>query len=62
LEAAQEEIKKLKAKIDKLENQKVKIEAAKEMLESNEEKQISPNDKDAVLVKGRDGKFAGFIA
>ncbi len=30
------------------------------MLESTGQKQISPNDKDALLVKGRDGKFAGY--
>lgn len=60
LESAREEIKKLKARIDKLEKQKSKIETAKEMLESSGHKQISPNDKDAVLVKGRDGKFAGY--
>ena len=60
LESAHEEIKELKAKIDKLEKQKTKIEAAKEMLKNSGQKQISPNDKDAVLVKGRDGKFAGY--
>lgn len=60
LESAREEIEKLKAKVEKMEKQKSKIEAAKEMLESSGQKQISPNDKDAVLVKGRDGKFAGY--
>ncbi|MFW6370844.1 MAG: IS1182 family transposase [Bacteroidota bacterium] len=60
LESAREEIKELKAKIDKLEKQKNKIEAAKEVLECSGQKQISPNDTDAVLVKGRDGKFAGY--
>jgi transposase len=60
LESAREEIEKLKAKIDKLEEQKLKVKTAKEMLESSGQKQISPNDKDAVLVKGRDGKFAGY--
>ena len=60
LEMAREEIKKLKEKIDKLKKQKSKIEAAGKALEASGKKQISPNDKDAVLVKGRDGKFAGY--
>lgn len=60
LESAHEEIEKLKARIDKLENQRSKIETVKEILESSGQKQISLNDKDAVLVKGREGKFAGY--
>lgn len=60
LEMAREEINKLKERIDKLEKQKSKIEAAGKALECSRQKQISPNDKDAVLVKGRDGKFAGY--
>lgn len=60
LETAHEEIKKLKEKIEELEKQKSKIEAAGKALEASGKKQISPNDKDAVLVKGRDGKFAGY--
>lgn len=60
LEKAQEEIKRLKEKLEKLEKAKTKIESARDMLESSGKKQISPNDKDAVLVKGREGKFAGY--
>jgi len=60
LEAAREEIEELKEKIRKLEKQKSKIEAVGRLLETSGKKQISPNDKDAVLVKGRDGKFAGY--
>jgi len=60
LETAHEEIKRLKEKIDKLEKQRSKIETVGKILEASGKKQISPNDKDAVLVKGRDGKFAGY--
>lgn len=60
LEKAREEIKGLKEKLEKLEKAKSKLERAQEMLESSGKKRISPNDKDAVLVKGRDGKFAGY--
>ena len=60
LDAAREEIEELKEKIRKLKKQKSKIETAGKYLEAIGKKQISPNDKDAVLVKGRDGKFAGY--
>jgi len=60
LETARDEIKQLKAKIEKLEALRSKLEEAGEALEASGKKQIAPNDKDAVLVKGRDGKFAGF--
>ncbi len=60
LEKAHEEIKELKEKLEKLEKAKSKLKSARETLESSGKKQISPNDKDAVLVKGRDGKFAGY--
>jgi transposase len=60
LETARDEIEKLKAKVDELERQRSKIEAAKEIFENSGQQQISLNDKDAVLVKGRDGKFAGY--
>ena len=62
LETAHEEIKQLKEKIANLEAQKVKLEAAGKTLEASGKGQISPNDTDAVLVKGRDGKFAGYNA
>jgi len=60
LETAQEEIKQLKEKIAKLEAQKEKLETVGKRLEVSGKRQISPNDTDAVLVKGRDGKFAGY--
>lgn len=57
---AHQEIKELKEKLEKLEKAKSKLESARETLESCGKRQISPNDKDAVLVKGRGGKFAGY--
>lgn len=60
LETALEEIKELKERLEKLEKQKTKLNKAGRSLKSSEEKQISPNDPDAILVKGRDGKFAGY--
>jgi transposase len=60
LELAHGEIEKLKGEIEKLKKQKAKFEVAGKVLEASGEKQISPNDKDAVLVKGREGKFAGY--
>jgi hypothetical protein len=60
LSAAREEIQDLKEKIEKLEKLKTKYQAVGKTLESSGKKRIAPNDKDAVLVKGRDGKFAGF--
>jgi len=60
LETARDEIEQLKTKIGELEAQRAKLEAAGKALESSKKKQIAPNDKDAVLVKGRDGKFAGY--
>jgi len=60
LETAQEEIRQLKEKIAKLEAQRTKLEIAGKALEDSGKKLISPNDPDAVLVKGRDGKFAGY--
>jgi len=60
LETARDQIKELKERIEKLERQKAKFKAAGKALESSGKKQIAPNDKDAVLVKGRDGKFAGY--
>lgn len=62
LETAREEIKKLKEKIANLEAQKAKLEAVGKTLEVSGKRQISLNDTDAVLVKGRDGKFAGYNA
>jgi len=60
LETAQEEIKQLKETIAKLEAEKKKFEASGNALEASGKRYIAPNDTDAVLVKGRDGKFAGY--
>ena len=60
LETAREEIRLLREKIEKLEVQKSKLESARKILETSGKKQIALNDIDAVLVKGRDGKFAGY--
>lgn len=60
LETARDEIKELKENIEKLEKEKEKLRIAGTALESNGKKQIAPNDTDALLVKGRDGKFAGY--
>lgn len=60
LETAQEEIRQLKEKIAKLEAQRTKLEILEKALDTSGKKLISPNDTDAVLVKGRDGKFAGY--
>jgi transposase len=62
LEVARDVIKQLKEKIGKLETQKIKLESTREILKSGGKKFIAPNDKDAVLVRGRDGKFAGYNA
>jgi len=60
LETAQEEIKQLKEKIAKLEAQRTHLETVGKTLDASGKRQISPNDTDAVLVKGREGKFAGY--
>ncbi len=60
LETAREEIKQLREKINKLENQKERLSSAEKILDAGNKKHIAPNDPDAVLVKGRDGKFAGY--
>lgn len=60
LDTAREEIEKLKGKISKLEKLKSKYEIAGKALAQGDKKRIAPNDPDAVLVKGRDGKFAGY--
>lgn len=60
LDTAREEIKTLQEKIEKLEKQKEKLKAINETLELSGKKYLAPNDSDAVLVKGRDGKYAGY--
>lgn len=60
LGTARDEIKALRKQIEKLERQKSKIDVAGKIMDARGKKQIAPNDIDAVLVKGRDGKFAGY--
>ena len=60
MDFAKAEIAKLKAKIQKLENAKSKLVIIEKAIEESGEKYYAPNDSDARLVKGRDGKFAGF--
>ncbi len=62
LEKAYDEIEQLKEKVKKLESQKIKLEATSRALKSSAKRQVSPNDPGSVLVKGRDGKFAGYNA
>jgi hypothetical protein len=62
MKMACDEIKQLKEKITKLEKLKMKFEFTGKVLKTCNKKQISPNDKAAVLVLGRDGKFAGYNA
>lgn len=62
LDTAREEIKQFKEKIAKLEVQKAKLEPVGKTLEASGKKQFSPNDTDAALVKGRNGKFASYNA
>lgn len=62
LEKAHDKIKKLKKKIEKLKYQRNKLEGLEKQLQASEKNHIAPNDKDAVLVKGRDGMFAGYNA
>jgi transposase len=58
LENSEEEKKKLHEKIAKLERGKKKLERINQQLKKSGKKRISPNDPDASLMKGRDGKKA----
>ena len=49
-------------KVKKLEKEVKKLQSAKEALEKSGKKYIAPNDLEATLVKGRDGKFPGYNA
>lgn len=60
LELALKKIEEQKEKIKNLEKIKSKYEAVDIYLETSGKKRISPNDKDAILVKGKDGKFPGY--
>jgi transposase len=59
-ESAKAEIGELKEKIRKLELSKSKLEQAKESIKDSDKKYYSPNDPEAALVKGREGKFLGY--
>jgi len=60
LESAKTEIGELKEKIRKLELSKSKLEQAGETIKDSGQKYYAPNDTEAVLVKGREGKFPGY--
>lgn len=58
--SAKTEIEALKEKIKKLETAKSKLENIRQDIKESEEKYYAPNDADAKLMKGREGKFAGY--
>lgn len=60
LETAKSEIEELKEKIRKLETAKSELEKVKREVEKSGKKYYSPNDPEAVLLKGRDGTFPGY--
>lgn len=60
LDLAKVEIEELKERIRKLEKLKSKLGHTSKELEKSGKKRIAPNDKDAVLVKGREGKYPGY--
>ena len=60
LESAKTEIDELKEKIRKLELAKSKLEQAGATLKESGQHYYSPGDAEAVMVKGRDGKFTGY--
>lgn len=60
LDVAKAEIEELKKRVKKLKKSKSKLEQASKDLAKSGKKYIAPNDKDAVLVKGRDGKYPGY--
>jgi transposase len=62
LELAKAEIEALKEKIKILESKKDKLKYAENELKKSGEKYYAPNDTDAKLMKGRDGKYPGYNA
>lgn len=62
MEETKKEIEVLKERVEKLEKERDKWEGYKKLLEDSGKQRISPHDTDAILVKGRDGKFAGYNA
>lgn len=60
LEKANSEIKELKDKIRKLEQSKTKLERSLEEIKKSGKKYYAPNDDEATMVKGREGKFPGY--
>ncbi len=60
MESARTEIRELKEKIQKLELAKSKLEQAAQAIKDSKRKYYAPNDREAVMVKGREGKFPGY--
>ena len=60
LELAKAEIATLKEKLKILESKRHKLKHAENALKESGEKYFAPNDTDARLMKGRDGKFPGY--
>jgi len=59
-EKLRQEIEELKKNIEKMESLKKSLDETNETLKRKQLKRIAPNDPEAVLVKGRNGKFAGY--
>lgn len=59
-ESLQKRKKILEKNIEKLERKQRKLKSANDVLEKTGNKRIAPNDPEAVLVKSRDGKLAGY--
>jgi transposase len=59
-EKLRKEIEELKKDIEKMERQKKSLDLSREKLKGQDLKRIAPNDPEARLVKGRNGKFAGY--
>lgn len=59
-EKLKKEIEELQRKIDKKESEKKRLIAINDKLAREDLKRIAANDPEAVLVKGRNGKFAGY--
>ena len=60
IESLQKQKKNLQKNIGKLKKKQRKLKSANDVLERTGNKRIAPNDPEAVLVKSRDGKLAGY--
>jgi len=60
IESEAREKKDLIKKVEKLQQEKLKLEKCQKQLKNSDKKYISPNDYDANLMKTRDGKKAGY--